>query len=29
MTTFDMLGFKTPLDIFMDADIYLGQHALL
>ncbi len=29
MATFDMLGFKTPLDIFMDADIDLFYDLLL
>ena len=29
MATFDMLGFKTPLDIFMDADIHLFYELLL
>lgn len=29
MATFDMLGFKTPLDIFMDADIQLFYELLL
>ncbi len=29
MATFDMLGFKTPLDIFMDADIDLFYELLL
>lgn len=28
MATFDMLGFKTPLDIFMDADIHLFYELL-
>ena len=29
MATFDMLGFKTPLDIFMDADIDLFYELLV
>jgi cytochrome P450 len=29
MATFDMLGFKTPLEIFMDADIHLFYELLL